>query len=166
MTPYENVTDKIKKAGKEAYLVAPFLDSAIDSFEKICQHIKNICKQNDAGTGQSKSPRYIYAYWNQPDGLLHTYGCGSKEAHECIVSLEQQVAELAAELEDSLIVVTADHGHIDTNYVYIQDYPELFNCLVRKPSLEPRVLNLFIKDGKMDFFSRRSLISCLVRNSF
>lgn len=154
LTPYENVTDKIKKAGKDAYMVAPFLDSGIDSFEKICQHIKNICKSKAGAAGTSDSPRYIYAYWNQPDGLLHTYGCGSKEAHECIVSLEQQVAELAAELEDSLIVVTADHGHIDTDYVYIQDYPELFNCLVRKPSLEPRVLNLFIKDGKKDFFEK------------
>ena len=154
LTPYENVIDKIRKAGKEAYLVAPFLDSRIDSFEKICKHIKNICKSESKTSGAARCPRYIYAYWNQPDGLLHTYGCGSSQAHECIVDLEKQVARLAAELEDTLVVVTADHGHIDNEFVYIQDFPELYNCLVRKPSLEPRVLNLFIKDGKKDFFEK------------
>ena len=154
LTPYENVIDKIRKAGKEAYLVAPFLDSRIDSFEKICKHIKNICKSESKTSGAARCPRYIYAYWNQPDGLLHTYGCGSSQAHECIVDLEKQVSELAGDLEDTLVVVTADHGHIDNEFVYIQDYPELYDCLIRKPSLEPRVLNLFIKDGKKDFFEK------------
>jgi len=151
-TPYENVFEKIKKAGKEAHFVAPFLDKEIDGFEKICKHIKNICKSKVDDSKSVESPRYIYAYWNQPDGLLHTYGCGSNQAHECIVDLEKQVAELAAELDDTLLVVTADHGHIDTDFVYIQDYPELYDCLIRKPSLEPRVLNLFIKEEKKDFF--------------
>ncbi len=154
LTPYENVIDKIKKAGKDAHIIAPFLDSKIDNFEKICKHIKNICKSESKVSGPAGCPRYIYAYWNQPDGLLHTYGCGSNEAHECILDLEKQVAELAANLDDSLVIVTADHGHIDTNFVYIYDYPELYDCLIRKPSLEPRVLNLFIKDGKKDFFEK------------
>ena len=155
LTPYENVIDKINKAGKDAHIIAPFLDSKIDNFEKICKHIKNICKSESKVSEAAGCPRYIYAYWNQPDGLLHTYGCGSNEAHECILDLEKQVAELADELDDSLVVVTADHGHIDTNFVYIYDYPELYDCLVRKPSLEPRVLNFFIKDGKKDFFENK-----------
>lgn len=154
LTPYESVTDKIKKAGKEAHIIAPFLDSEINSFEKICEQIKKICMEKSDEQKTAECPGYIYAYWNQPDGILHTYGCGSNEAHECIVDLEKQVAELADELDDTLIVVTADHGHIDTDFIYIQDYPELYDCLVRKPSLEPRVLNLFIKDGKKDFFEK------------
>ena len=154
LTPYENVTNKIKKAGKEAFIVAPFLNKENDCFEKICSQIKDICMEKDDAQKSADSPRYIYAYWNQPDGVLHTYGCGSDEAHECVVSLEKQVADLAAELDDTLIVVTADHGHIDTEFVYIQDYPELYDCLVRKPSLEPRVLNLFIKDDKKEFFEK------------
>ena len=153
-TPYENVVNKIKKSGKEAHLIAPFLDKEIDSFEKICKHIKNICKSKAKPSGAPECPRYIYAYWNQPDGLLHKHGCGSSEVHECVVDLEKQVAGLAAELEDTLIVVTADHGHIDINNVRIEDYLELYDCLIRHPSLEPRVLNLFIKDGKKDFFEK------------
>lgn len=154
LTPYESVTNKIKKTGKDAHIIAPFLDHKIDRFEKICKRIKKICKSESKLPKGAGSPRYIYAYWNQPDGLLHTYGCGSTEAHDCILDLEKQVSKLVAELDDSLVVVTADHGHIDTDFVYIYDYPELYDCLVRKPSLEPRVLNLFIKDGKKDFFEK------------
>ena len=154
LTPYENINEKIKKAGNEAHLVAPFLDAKIDSFEKICEQIKKICTKDSDRGDYGKNPRYIYAYWNQPDGLLHTHGCGSNQAHECMIDLEKQVTGLAGELEDTLVVVTADHGHIDTDFVYIQDYPELFDCLVRKPSVEPRVLNLFVKDGKKEFFEK------------
>ena len=38
------------------------------------------------------------------------------------------------------------------DYVIWQDYPALCDCLVRLPSLEPRVLNFFVKEGKHDFF--------------
>jgi DNA-binding transcriptional regulator YhcF (GntR family) len=41
---------------------------------------------------------------------------------------------------------------IDTDYVMWKDYPKLADCLVRLPSLEPRVLNFFVKEGKHAFF--------------
>lgn len=70
--------------------------------------------------------------------------------------LEAHVESLAKELEteptDSLIIVTADHGHIDNRQVWLRDYPQLYECLEREPSLEPRVLNLFVKPEKEDFF--------------
>jgi predicted AlkP superfamily pyrophosphatase or phosphodiesterase len=160
-TPYENVINRIKSHGGQAYLEAPFINREIDSFEKLCDCVRADC----AKPGQ----KYIYAYWNQPDGNLHHYGCGSKEVKENLLALEAQVASLAEELEtetknsnrvtkpsseptDSLIIVTADHGHIDNKQVWLRDYPQLYECLEREPSLEPRVLNLFVKPEKEDFF--------------
>ena len=160
-TPYENVVNRIKRHGGQAYLEAPFANREIDSFEKLCDRVRADC----ANPGQ----KYIYAYWNQPDGLLHHYGCGSKEVNENLLALEAQVASLAEELSpktknsnraadlssepsDSLIIVTADHGHIDNRQVWLRDYPQLHECLEREPSLEPRVLNLFVKPEKEDFF--------------
>ena len=58
----------------------------------------------------------------------------------------------AQQLEDTLILVTADHGHIDTKYAVLQEYPKICECLIRLPSLEPRVLNFFIKEGKKELF--------------
>lgn len=144
VTPYENVMSKINKAGFQAYTCAPFVEPFPKSFEEICAHIKALCKQPER--------KYIYAYWNQPDGLLHRNGCTSAVVTEELKLLEEAVTQLTADLEDTIVFVTADHGHIDTDYVIWQDYPALCDCLVRLPSLEPRVLNFFVKEGKHDFF--------------
>jgi len=144
VTPYENVMNKINKAGGQAYTCAPFVEPFPQSFESICAQIKALCKQPER--------KYIYAYWNQPDGLLHRNGCTSAVVKEELKLLEEAVEKLLDELEDTIIFVTADHGHIDTDYVMWKDYPKLADCLVRLPSLEPRVLNFFVKEGKHAFF--------------
>lgn len=144
LTPYENVIDRIKRYGGQAYLTAPFLDNSIDTFGGLCDNVRGYCRL--------LGKKYVYAYWNQPDGLLHRCGCGSAEVHENMLELEASVAKLASELPNSLIVVTADHGHIDNEQVMIRDYPQLTECLEHLPSLEPRVLNLFVKPEKEEFF--------------
>lgn len=143
-TPYENIMNKINKAGGKAYAVAPFLDPECDSIEKICDRIKGYCDE----PGQ----KYIYAYWNQPDGLMHNLGTGAPEVHEALLNMEEQVSKLAEELDDTLLIVTADHGHLDNRTVVLQDYPAIMDCLVRLPAFEPRVLNFFVKEGKEKTF--------------
>lgn len=146
VTPYENVVTTINKAGGRAYGCAPFLKPYPESIEEICARIKELCEE----PGQ----KYIYAYWNQPDGLLHRNGCGSNIVKDVLENMEAAVGKLAGELDDTLIIVTADHGHIDSDYVVLQDYPSICDCLVRLPSLEPRVLNFFIKEDKKKFFEK------------
>ena len=34
----------------------------------------------------------------------------------------------------------------------LEDYPTIMECLVRMPSIEPRVLNLFVKEEKRKQF--------------
>ena len=146
VTPYETVFDRIHKVGKQAYMFAPFWEPKTDDIGEMCERVRGLCGE----PGQ----KYIYVYWNQPDGLLHKTGCGSEEVHEAMLTLEATVSALAESLEDSLVIVTADHGHIDTEAAELYDYPELTDCLIRRPSLEPRVLNLFVKEEKKEFFER------------
>lgn len=146
VTPYENVVTTINKAGGKAYGCAPFLAPYPKSIEEICARIKDLCEEPDS--------KYIYAYWNQPDGFLHSNGCSSNVVKELLKKIESTVNKLVNELEDTLIIVTADHGHIDTDYVVLQDYPKICDCLIRLPSLEPRVLNFFIKEDKKEIFER------------
>lgn len=146
VTPYENVVTTINKAGGKAYGCAPFLKPYPNSIEEICAQIKDLCEEPDR--------KYIYAYWNQPDGFLHSNGCNSNVVKETLENIETNVNKIADELEDTLIIVTADHGHIDTDYVVLQNYPKICDCLVRLPSLEPRVLNFFIKEDKKEIFEK------------
>ena len=146
VTPYENVVTTINKFGGKAYGCAPFLEPYPKSIEEICSQIKNLCEIPDR--------KYIYAYWNQPDGFLHKNGCRSNIVKEALENIEANINKLSKELKDTLIIVTADHGHIDNDYVVLQDYPQICDCLVRLPSLEPRVLNFFIKEDKKKIFEK------------
>lgn len=144
VTPYESVVKQINKAGGKAYEATPFSEPYPKSMEAICARIKTLCKEPDR--------KYIYAYWNQPDGLLHRNGCNAQVVKEELETLEWMVKQLVDECEDTLFLITADHGHMDTEYVVLQDYPAICDCLVRLPSLEPRVLNFFVKEEKKDIF--------------
>lgn len=144
LTPYKNILTKIQDAGGNAYICSPFAEPKCLTLEEVCNRIRTLCKEPEQ--------KYIYAYWPEPDGTLHDFGSGSKEVYDELDSLEKKVAALAEELEDTLLVVTADHGHINIEDVYLDDYPQLKECLIRTPSLEPRVLNLFVKEEKKAYF--------------
>ncbi|MBR3341080.1 MAG: alkaline phosphatase family protein [Clostridiales bacterium] len=142
--PYENVIERLNKAGHKAYAVTPFFPPNPQTFEEIIEHIKDHCKEPER--------KYIYAYWPSPDDFLHLYGGGSKEVFDNMKYLEDKVSALADELEDTLLVVTADHGHINSDSAMINDYPKITECLERIPSFEPRALNFFVKKGKEEQF--------------
>ena len=143
---YEGVADRINAAGGKAYNVAPFVEPFPDSFEQICARIKDLCR--------TPGRKYIYGYWNEPDTTMHRKGCYGEEAKQVLLQLEKQVQQLADELKNTLLILTADHGHMDSKGVAIVDYPHIMECLVRLPSIEPRTLNLFVKEDKKEQFER------------
>ena len=116
----------------------PFMPPYPQDLDSIFERIENLCKE--------PGEKYIYAYWNEPDNTMHKTGTMSDATHYSVTDLEERVEKLASKLEDTLLIVTADHGHVDCKNICIQDYPEVTECLVRNPSIEPRTLNLYIKD--------------------
>ena len=138
-TPYRNILDKINDAGGHAFASMPFLPPYPDTLEKVLARVKELCGE--------PGKKFIYAYWNEPDSTMHRTGTKSAETHNLVVSIEETVRELAAGLSDTLLIITADHSHMDSRNLCILDYPEVMDCLVRMPSIEPRTLNLFVKEG-------------------
>ena len=144
-TPYESVFDRFARQGKHAYAAMPFLPPYPDTFEQILGRIAELCRRPER--------KYIYAYWNEPDLTMHQFGCYSREAAETLRDLEARIAGLCRELPNTLVVVTADHGQIDTKCDCITRYPTLVKRLVRMPSIEPRALNLFVREGEAEPFA-------------
>ena len=142
--PYRNILDRINEAGGCACASMPFMNPFPDTLEKVLARVKELC--GEAGK------KFIYAYWNEPDSTMHKTGTMSAETHDLIVSIEEKVKALAADLSDTLLLITADHSHMDSRNLCILDYPEVLDCLVRMPSIEPRTLNLFVKEECMDAF--------------
>lgn len=141
---YESIISKIRANGGNAYEASPFAEPFPDTFEKMCERIQSLCKE--------PGKKYIYTYWNEPDHIMHEKGCYGEEARQAIRALEMQVEQLCETLEDTLVIVTADHGHMDSRGASITDYPRIIECLVRMPSIEPRALNLFVKEEKREQF--------------
>lgn len=144
LRPYESIIDKINKNGGHAYRVTPYVEPYPDKFADICKNIELLCKKSEK--------KYIYSYFNEPDYTMHINGCYSDSSIEVLQNLENQVKSLCDKLEDTLFIITADHGHIDTQNINIFDYPKLSNCLKRIPSIEPRAVNFFVKEDKLKEF--------------
>ena len=143
-TPYRNIIDQIKEAGGEAYAAMPFLPPYPQSLEAILDRVKKLCSE--------PGKKFIYAYWNEPDSTMHRMGTESSETHAMVTGLEKMVENAVSGLSDTLFMIIADHGHMDSRNCCLKDYPEVMNCLVRQPSFEPRTLNLFVKDEYREAF--------------
>lgn len=122
-----------------------------NSIEDLCKVIKSICTNNDKN--------FILAYNDNPDSLLHKYGCNSEEVQNFILNAEKNIEQLCVDLENTntLVIITADHGHKDIEKIYnIKDIKEIQDCIIMPPSLESRAVTFWVKNDKKkkfeDFF--------------
>ena len=93
------------------------------------QNIEMLCKNTDE--------KFIMAYSDNPDGLLHKFGASSEEAKNFIEEAEEKIQNMCNNLpDDTILIISADHGHKDIEKVYtLLDYPKIQECLIMPPSL-------------------------------
>ncbi len=159
ITPYKSVFDRLTEAGVKNYCLSPYAEPKTETFEEILDKAKELCAQPER--------KYIYAYWPSPDDLLHKYG-GANDEHPKIVEfledVEKKISEFTRGMKDTLLIITADHGHVDTKMSQLEDYPELMDCMERLPAIEPRLATFFIKKGwKREF---RTLFNRIYKDKF
>lgn len=90
---------------------------------------------------------FNYLYWTQPDLTEHEFGTKSQEVKTVVQDINKDFEELLKNLPDNtLVTVIADHGLVDVEEINLFDYSTLVNMLTRKPSIEPRAINFFVKE--------------------
>lgn len=146
---FKNLFDQIREVDSavECCRISPFGEYWSDTNEAVCDHIETLCKKDGR--------RYIYAYHFQPDKDIHRSGCYSERTKADIVLFDKQFEHLAANLTDTLLIITADHGLTDITDLVVEDYPEIYECLAVFPTREPRSLSLFIKPEYKEIFPER-----------
>lgn len=146
--PYRDICSIIREnTNAKAYYLASHQRQEPNDFGGLCDEALSI-----AGSGEEK---YIYMYFHEPDSIMHRKGCFKERSKLVLRDIEVQVEEFAERLpENTLLLITADHGHINSPKAVITDYPDIMECLVRMPSIEPRCSNLFIKEGMDDRLKR------------
>ena len=91
-----------------------------------------------------REPGLTYLYWDAIDAAGHRYGPASAEFDAAAVA----ALDLLADVRDTLLVITADHGQIDVSEIDYVDaaWPPLREHLRRAPAGSARDLFLHVSD--------------------
>lgn len=109
--------------------------------------------ENTLALAMDDQNRYIYTYWHEPDSTMHRHGCYHPKSIAQLVDINDRVEKLAQQLpEDSLLLLTADHGLIDADIRYLEDYPDLMEMLRWDATMELRALSFHVKEEYISLF--------------
>ena len=155
---YQPIYEQIEEASPDvkAYEITPSYSDKrakrsvrADNLNELISNIEMICS--------TQGKKFILAYSDNPDGILHKFGTQSEEAKEYILNAEKQVQEMVLKLpKDTIVIISADHGHKDIEKVYsLNDYPEIRECLIMPESLESRSVTFWVKEDMKTQFEER-----------
>ncbi|MBQ7030847.1 MAG: alkaline phosphatase family protein [Bacilli bacterium] len=155
--PYTTIMNIISKEKNiSTKFFSPYSGERYNGLSDLCNKLENECNSNNQN--------FIYAYYENPDSIMHQTGLESNETIENINFINEQLELLSKKLEDTMLIVTADHGLIESNYLYLEDYKELFECLKHTTSIDSRAPMFFVKDEKKKIFE--NLFDKYFKNDF
>jgi predicted AlkP superfamily pyrophosphatase or phosphodiesterase len=102
---------------------------------------------------ESSDTTYIYAYWPTVDTIAHVLGPLTAEHGAEVAALDFQIGRLIRSLPergDTLVMLTADHGHVDVDPeqpVRFAEHPDLLAMLRVAPAGERRAVYLYPREG-------------------
>ncbi|MCU0897101.1 MAG: alkaline phosphatase family protein [Burkholderiales bacterium] len=110
-----------------------------------------------ARTGTDR--QFVYAYHPEIDSLAHAHGMASDAVRAEFSRLEAAWERLfdAIRGTDTAVVLTADHGFVDTRpdtVIDLADHPALSETLMLPLCGEPRVAYCYVRDGRAGAFER------------
>jgi hypothetical protein len=117
--------------------------------------------QTVAAVKSGPERKLVYAYWPEFDALAHRHGVASAEARTHFAQLDAMFGELLARLAgtDALVVLTADHGFIDSPPEESVELPAELCALLRFPLCgERRVAFCHVQDQQAFLGKVRSLL--------
>ncbi len=97
----------------------------------------------------------LYIYDTEPDGLLHKLGTKNDQIYSLLNSYSKQIESFYNKLpKDTLLIISADHGHIDNINIkfYLDKY--LYSLLKRRPTNDSRCLTFKVKDEFKSTFEK------------
>lgn len=141
-------TNIIKKVATKVNSVGlfPFKETKYIDIDDMHSKILNICNNN--------KNNFIYAYLEEPDSTMHRNGTDSKITKDLFENLNRKTEVFARKLKDTLLILIADHGHMNATPIFLNQYEDIFNLLEHNISIEARATSFFIKQGKQKDFEK------------
>lgn len=138
-------------------VLPPFAKNGVNNVTQMADRIRSCCDR--------PGRNLVLAYWYEPDTLMHKDGPYSKSVLQEMLSIDRILSNLFSDLKDTLMIITADHGQIEIDEeIYLDDHPELMDCLILPPSLEVRATSFFVKPDRHERF--KDVFSALTGDHF
>ncbi|MFP4187347.1 MAG: alkaline phosphatase family protein [Acholeplasmataceae bacterium] len=148
--PYVNLLERVKDKNPrvETFELFPdFIPGGSKTFGEHLDRLDHIMRTH--------GKTFSYVYWVEPDLSQHRLGTKHPEVTRIIRDLDHQIAAFTAVMPERVrLIVIADHGLIDVRPIALDQDEVLFSYLRRKPSLEPRATNFFVKHDHLKDFER------------
>lgn len=141
--PYTSIIKTISTK-YESYGIFSFKDEKYMVLKNQIEDIIKLTKTNNK--------KFIYAYYPNPDGFLHDYGIDSNIVKEEFLNINNDLEYLCNNIDDSVVIIVADHGHIDCKYYNLNNYPSIKSLLERTISIEPRAVSFKVIENKYEEF--------------
>jgi len=136
--PCKTVVEQMNEHGKQAFAVVPWFMGGADNFDDWLKEVVETCNR--------ETNAYIYSYWPEPDSTLHIVGSKDEKAKKILCEMERKIENAFKKINNKTdVLITADHGHTDTDNLFVEDFPEIANCLSVPTSLEARCVSFFVK---------------------
>ena len=122
---YKSIYEKITEQNPEVeyHQVFPaFVEGGAGTFDELCEGIKKAIQSSD-------KRKIISAYWTEPDHTMHYNGIHSTQAAVLIREINNRLEKMCADLHDTLVIISADHGGIDVDDILMNEHQfvHLFN---------------------------------------
>ena len=106
---------------------------------------------------RARERKYLYLYWPRLDAIGHELGMESATAEAHLLEIEHALEIFLQEVSgtDTLVLVTADHGQLDTHptdVVDLADHPTLAEWLLLPLCGEPRAAFCYLRPGRSRHF--------------
>ena len=147
LTP-KRLVDIIKEKDCDTYSISPYDEYKYNTLEEMFQLIK---EKIEIKTDKKK---FIYVYNKEPDSTMHIKGCDSEEAKQKILERNNKMEEFFNKNmdKDTLIIIVADHGLINADYIKLENYPDIKELMEKNIYIENRCPMFKIKEGKYKLF--------------
>ena len=136
--------NKLKRA--KHYTIYPsWGENGATSLGEAFNQVKEICNKEESN--------FTYMYWDEPDTLMHEYGTTSQIVKVKLLEIEELVNKFAEEIpNETIVLITADHGLIDVEPLELVNYPDFMDCLIKPFAGEGRFAQFYVKEEKQEEF--------------
>jgi hypothetical protein len=117
---------------------------------------------------RSPGRAYAYAYWPDYDSHCHEHGPEGRVPATHLAELDAFLARVQRALAgtDTLLLVTADHGHMQTHTpLDLSAIPGFYDVLASLPSGDARMVQCFVRSARVKEFLRLTRTAPLLGNS-